>query len=383
MRISQLTLRNWRNFQTVSVVLRERMFIVGPNASGKSNLLDAIRFLRDVARDGGGLQAAITQRGGLSKIRCLSARAKPDVEIDVELTSAKGPTWRYALGIQTPKRGKGDPSLTHERVWRDRQNLLERPTREDHEDLRRLTQTHLEQINANVEFRDIADFFAAITYRHLVPQLVRSPGISVAEPVEQEAFGSRFIESVLNTSSRTREARLRRIESALKQAVPQLRQFKVIRDPKDGMSHLEAMYDHWRPHGARQREDQFSDGTLRMIALFWALLDGDAPLLLEEPEISLHEEIIDQLPALIHKLRSGSRSRQVLITTHSFKMLGDEGVAPEEILILEPSPEGTKAFIASTDQNVEALVQAGIPVGEAIEPLTRPSSLSRLSHAFS
>jgi hypothetical protein len=49
MRLSRLLLENWRNFQKVDVALRERMFIVGPNASGKSNLLDAFRFLRDIA----------------------------------------------------------------------------------------------------------------------------------------------------------------------------------------------------------------------------------------------------------------------------------------------------------------------------------------------
>jgi len=383
--ISQLRLRNWRNFQTVDVALRDRTFIVGPNASGKSNLLDAIRFLRDLVRDGGGLQAAIAQRGGLSKIRCLAARAQPDVEIEVEIDGGREHFWRYALGIRTPKGKKGEPELTHERVWRGGEKLLERPTDDDRDDPRRLTQTHLEQINANLEFRAVADFLAAISYRHLVPQVVRSPGISVTQPFEQEAFGSRFVESVLQTAKRTRDARLKRIENALKQAVPQLRGLKVIRDEKDGTSHLEAVYEHWRPHGARQREDQFSDGTLRMIALFWSLLDGESPLLLEEPELSLHQEIVDQLPSLIHKVRSGSssgRGRQVLITTHNFKMLEDRGVAPEEVLILEPSPEGTAVRLAAEEKTIEALVSAGIPVGEAVAPLSRPATLEQLSHAF-
>jgi recombinational DNA repair ATPase RecF len=36
--VSRLILKNWRNFRSVDVPLRERQFIVGPNASGKSNL---------------------------------------------------------------------------------------------------------------------------------------------------------------------------------------------------------------------------------------------------------------------------------------------------------------------------------------------------------
>ena len=42
--ISRLKLTNWRNFTEVDVPLRDRVFIIGPNASGKSNLLDARRY---------------------------------------------------------------------------------------------------------------------------------------------------------------------------------------------------------------------------------------------------------------------------------------------------------------------------------------------------
>src|SRR5260370_28308091 len=98
--VSSLVLRNWRNFRSADVRLTERMFIVGPNASGKSNLLDVFRFLRDIAKPGGGLQSAIARRGGLSKVRCLAARREPDVEIEVELSeNGSAAYWRYSVGI--------------------------------------------------------------------------------------------------------------------------------------------------------------------------------------------------------------------------------------------------------------------------------------------
>ena len=52
--VSHLSAKNWRNFQHVAVDLRERQFIVGANASGKSNLLDVFRFFRDIAKPEGG-----------------------------------------------------------------------------------------------------------------------------------------------------------------------------------------------------------------------------------------------------------------------------------------------------------------------------------------
>ena len=49
MRLTHLTLKNWRNFKQADFDMQDRMFVIGPNASGKSNLLDALRFLRQVA----------------------------------------------------------------------------------------------------------------------------------------------------------------------------------------------------------------------------------------------------------------------------------------------------------------------------------------------
>ena len=174
--ISRLVLKNWRNFRTLDVQFTGRVFVIGPNASGKSNLLDVFRFLRDIAKPGGGLQWAVAHRLGLSKVRCLAARKDPDVEIEVELSDEGGPPqWRYALGITQEARGYRQPVLRFEKVWRHDSLILERPDDDDRSDKVRLTQTHLEQINSNAEFRVMARFFESIRYLHLVPQLLRNP----------------------------------------------------------------------------------------------------------------------------------------------------------------------------------------------------------------
>ena len=48
--INRLIVKNWRNFREINVELSARQFMVGPNASGKSNLLDIFRFLRDIVK---------------------------------------------------------------------------------------------------------------------------------------------------------------------------------------------------------------------------------------------------------------------------------------------------------------------------------------------
>ncbi|MEN9397422.1 MAG: hypothetical protein RLZ81_1952, partial [Pseudomonadota bacterium] len=150
MLITRLKLKNWRNFREVDVPLGPRAYLIGANASGKSNLLDLFRFLRTLAQtEGGGLQKALKERGGLTKLRSLHARKDPEVRIEVELSdsmAAEVPTWRYVLAFKSEGKGQQRVLISEERVEHLGQELLNRPNQDDLQDLQRLTQTHLEQI---------------------------------------------------------------------------------------------------------------------------------------------------------------------------------------------------------------------------------------------
>lgn len=376
MRILRVTLQNWKNFQRVDVPLDDRAFLIGPNAAGKSNLLDSLRFLREVAIDG--FRPAIERRGGVSAIRNLNARRNPQIVIGVALgDSADQAEWYYELSITQDNQRQ--PQVGREVVRHWDETVLVRPNSEDQLDRLRLSQTHLEQVTANKDFREIADFLASIRYMHLVPQIIRDPNRTASKG--DDPFGSDFLERVAATTAKTRTARLRRINEALKVAVPQLRDLHFERDPHDGTPHLEGTFEHWRPNAGRQRESQFSDGTLRLLGLLWALLDGAGPLILEEPELSLHASIVRQLPQLFR--RAGRLShrvpRQVLISTHSFDLLSDEGIDPTEVLVLSPDVEATVVRVAAEIAEIRDLVEGGIPIGEATLPYTAPRNAFQLA----
>jgi predicted ATPase len=381
MQFTRIQLKNWRNFVSVDLKLGERLFITGPNASGKSNLLDVFRFLRDLAKTGGGLQQAVRERGGLSKIRCLAARRHSDVEIDVELSDsdAKEPTlWRYQVGLRQQPHGHRWVLLRHELVWRNGEKILNRPDSHDDQDELRLTETHLEKIGANREFRTIAETFQKTLYLHLVPQLLKFPHLANRESAAEDPFGIKFLERMMETPEKTRRTRLKKIEKALQIAVPELKNLTDIRDEK-GLPHLEAVYEHWRPGGGKQREDQFSDGTLRLIGLLWTLLEGDTLLLLEEPELSLHSRIVSKLPALIWRLRRSKR-RQVIVSSHSAELFGDRGIKPSEVALLRPrGSEGTVVELASDKEDVRLLLEGGMSVADAVLPLTAPMKIEQLA----
>jgi len=372
LRFTQISLENWRNFLNVDVTLQRRVFIVGPNASGKSNLLDALKFLRDLADDQGGFQRAVRARRGVSQIRSLHARRYPNVVVDValDLNSAH---WHYRIEFTQDNQRR--PIIARELVRRGTSVIIERPDDDDKNDPSRLTQTYLEQVNANRRFREVGEFFAQVRYLHLVPQLVREPDRSVGRV--RDPYGGDFLERLARASRNTRESRLRRIREALRVAVPQLRELILDRDVR-GVPHLKGLYEHWRPNPGWQTEEQFSDGTLRLLGLLWVFLDGVAPLLLEEPELSLHSTAVRHIPRMIARL-GRKTGRQVLLSTHSPDLLSDEGVAPEEVLLLEPSKEGTRITVANDDKQVQQLLEGGATLPEVVFPRTAPARAAQLS----
>ncbi len=377
MYISNLKLRNWRNFTKVEANFRETTYVIGPNASGKSNLLDVFRFMRDIANPkGGGLQQAIDTRGGLSKVRSLAARKQPWIELEFEFRESledqnSPPDWRYVLWFNHEGTGKQRPIVLKEEAHHHNKLTFRRPNEEDKDDRERLTQTHLEQINMNREFREISTFFTDVLYLHLVPQLLKYSDHLALKHLESDPFGQGFLEEITGTQSRTRDFRLRTIEEILQKVIPNLEQLRFVKDDATGRPHLEMLYNHWRPNAGWQREDQFSDGTLRMIAMLWTLLSSNRMILLEEPELSLHKAIVEQIPGLLYKTRQSRRKSggQIVVSTHSEVMLSSKSVVGD-FLILKPGKGGEATRIEPPSREDIAAMQAGLSPADVLLPKT-------------
>lgn len=384
--ISKVRIENWKNFPRGEVRLVHRLFLIGPNASGKSNFLDIFRFLRDLCLSkGGGLRQAVEERSGVSAIRCLAARKFSDILIEVELQEETGGDgsdgiWLYRLRFNQDNLRR--PLIKEERVEYNREVRLDRPDINDRSDRERLTQTALEQITANKDFRPIVTFLQTVSYQHLLPQVVRDPlGFSPGQ-IENDPFGRDFLQRVENTRTTIRDSRLKKIQSALKVAAPQLKELNVTRD-SFGVPHLVGLFEHWRPQAGKQNEAQFSDGTLRLFGLLWSLFEGDGPLLMEEPELSLHSEVVRHLPAMIERInRQRKYRRQIILSTHSEEMLSDRGIGGEEVLRLEPSDEGTLFKSPMDDPEELEQLRNGLTVADVVLPKSAPSNVDQLELSF-
>lgn len=379
MLITHIRLKNWRNFRELDIPLRDVSYVLGPNASGKSNLLDALRFLRDISKSkGGGLQAAVSDRGGMSKLRCLHARK--DTEVLIEVTLAETPDapslWRYSLAFKAEGSKSQKILVSKEQVWHDDELILDRPNKQDQIDSMLRTQTHIEQIQANGKFRVLVDFFSETTYLHLVPQLLKFADIIGGQQLADDPFGQNFLERVAKTPERTRTSRLQKIGAALRSAVPQFKELKFEKDDL-GRPHLHALYAHHRPNAGWQSEEHFSDGTLRLLGLLWALLENNTLLLLEEPEISLNDAIVKEIPFMIHRLQKDKKiKRQIILSTHSAALLDNPGIDGRGVVLLESTQDGTKARTLTTEEKQE--LEAGLTVAEVVLPKTRPDDIGQL-----
>jgi predicted ATPase len=309
----------------------------------------------------------------------LSAKKYAFIDIDVEIVDDVNDTaWRYRLVINQDSASRA--VVREEKVYRDKRIVFERPNDDDKKDPLLLTYTHLEQVVVNKEFRAIGDFFRTISYQHLLPQVVRDPKGFTPTPVVNDPYGRDFLMRLWQTPKRTLDSRLTKINQALKVAVPQLVDLTVDMD-SGGTPHLIGGYQHWRPNAARQYENQFSDGTLRLLGLLWSMFEGDGPLLLEEPEISLHSDVVRFLPVLFERIqRSRKVRRQVVISTHSAEILSNRGIAAEEVLLLEPGREGT-AVREAQPRDKKRLLE-GLSAAEVFLPRSKPANVDQLAFAF-
>ena len=315
----------------------------------------------------------------------MAARTSTDVRIAVELgeVGSKDPTWIYELGFSHTGGGimKNQVRINEERVYSGEQGkyIMERTALSEGEDEETLKYTFLEQVSQNREFRAIQAFFQNIEYLNIVPQLVRESSTFIQTKSREDYYGRNFLERLANKPERVRNSYFKKINQFLKIAVPQLNELSFKKDEM-GVPHLEARYEHWRAKGSKQQEEQFSDGTIRLIGFLFCLIDCNGLVLLEEPEINLHSGIIANLPEFIAGIqRTKKQAQQVIITTHSYEMLDSPGIGTDEVLILQGSKEGTTIKKVSEIAEIKAVVDAGLSMADAVIPHTKPNNINNIT----
>jgi predicted ATPase len=115
-----------------------------------------------------------------------------------------------------------------------------------------------------------------------------------------------------------------------------------------------------------------------LIGLFWSLLEKEQLVLLEEPELSLHPEIVRNLSQMLYRVQKISHN-QIFISTHSPDLLMDLGIEPAEVALLVPRSEETEVRLAAQIQEIALLMKNGLSAAEAAVPYAAPRNVNQLS----
>lgn len=114
-----------------------------------------------------------------------------------------------------------------------------------------------------------------------------------------------------------------------------------------------------------------------MLGLLWTLLDGNSLLLLEEPEISLNDAIVKEIPLILHRLQRDKKiKRQIILSTHSEALLSNPGIDGRGVVVLETGSQGSVGRTLAVDES--RALEAGLSVAEVVLPKTRPTSVNQL-----
>ena len=359
LRITRIRAKNFRSIRDLDMELGELTVLVGPNASGKSNTLDVIRFIRDaIAR---GLDFAISQRSGMWVIQ---HRLNCDVEIGFTATF-RDLTLDYNFVLTSDpngnclvKREYGSYELDTDsgRIVFDIQDgqVIEPKTVSAYlrgvyasasrspmplplEDLQFFkyysnvayasfarnaeAQFSIEGLHRNL--LELQQVLSGLGFYRVSPETFRGLGKKSGPSLLDEyglnlasvLWGMRRNNGTAEDSEELTTEGFRELRDALKHLMPGITDVKS----ESVGEYLVLQFKHSNIVPGQDQwfnSAQESDGTLRILALLTAIYQlGKPPLLgIEEPETAVHPGV---LAALAEILEEASLRQQVVITTHS------------------------------------------------------------------
>ena len=104
----------------------------------------------------------------------------------------------------------------------------------------------------------------------------------------------------------------------------------------------------------------------------YAALDGHGPLLIEEPELSLHPEVVRGILPMLAGIQRRS-GRQLFLTTHSADLVEDQRIALGDVLLLVPGEEGTSVRPPAAHRDMRDLLDGALAPSAAGAPADAPA----------
>ncbi len=335
--------------------------LIGPHASGKSNLIEALSLLEAAPGD---IQKPIREGGGVRDWLWKGTHepGKATLEVTVEYPKGHQPL-KYRLSFtetgsrfdlrdeaienEEPTGGNEKPYLYYDyREGRPVLNVLNNETVRESRFDRGLRQEDVKPDQSILSQRRDPDSYPELTYlantfermcfyrewtlgRRTGPRLRQEVDLPQDSLREDASNLGLVLNDLMNRPPLKRQIleRLRTFYQSVEDIVINITGNGVqIFFHEEGLQH---------PVPAKR----LSDGSLRYLCLLAVLCHPDPPpaICIEEPEIGLHPDIIPEVAKLL--VEASSRS-QIFVTTHSDVLVDTLTETPESIVVCE-KPEGS------------------------------------------
>ena len=367
MKLLRLIAKNYRSLRDVDIELSDLNLFIGANASGKSTILDTLRFLHEgvQARD---FRSPVFTRGGIVHLAWKGEEAN-QIELSVHL-KRQASTYEWSLRfvkdgydfyveeqVHTVLQDSAPTQLLHARMgegwwWSgekgERVNLKQAPT---------VCALSAAAADASFPARNVADFIGRWGFFDPNPFLLRRDWVGL-ESGTLDHYGRNLGRTLHGLSTEA----LAEVVTAT-QAIVGLPTAIDTRESESRFFFLQ------EEPGLQYRVHQMgvSSGTLRMLAMVTALrADPHANLIgIEEPENYIHPTALSSFVEYLLKARDHI---QFMITTHS-PLLLDFVADPAAVRIVQSHED--KGTIVVTQENPEdvqiALEESGFGLGEFYE----------------
>lgn len=320
-RILRIRLTNFLSYRSAVLDLADFVTLVGPNASGKSNAVAAIKLLREIPFHG--LPTAIARRGGFDQLRHRSSGHpyNPAIRLDFQFPGSKLSFYELKLSAEAGKRYqvKQERAVVHfghmdsrfenssgKFTWQD--SALVSRDGPSTQGIRLPPGQSAVTVAGSIGSYIVSDVLQSMQTVEINPSRVGE----LQEPSSTREFepdGSNVASIFESLSSRQRSE----LVDELSAIIPGVRRIEVRRfADKVTLAFFQATGKGTREFLAKQ----MSDGTLRAFSILLAMKQSKklSLLVIEEPEIAIH---LGALRTLVDILQQESESTQVLITTHS------------------------------------------------------------------
>ncbi|HRA87016.1 MAG TPA: AAA family ATPase [Planctomycetaceae bacterium] len=356
--LKTVSIRNYKSIAECDVELGRLTLLVGRNGSGKSNFLDALRFVTESLETS--VDHALRDRGGITAVRRISTGHPRNFSIGLQL-HLQEQTIDYSFEIGSQPKGAFVVKSEELKVraysgdMRHFYEIKEGVVTKSSE--KTLPPTSADRLFLVVAaglpaFRQAYDALQAMGFYNLNPEQMKE----IQKPDAGQLLdrdGSNLA-SVLARLAEDNPNIIERIREYLSLIVPDITGFQRI-----SVGHHETLEFHQRVKGSqhpwRFLAGSMSDGTMRALGILTAamqLVERAEPVRLvgiEEPETALHPAASG---SLMDALREASQHTQIIATTHSPDLL-DRYDPDTDSLLAIAAEEGSTIVGAVDDASLD------------------------------